>query len=51
MSARGAADLKLASKKPVLVLWMGYKISRLGLLSRFHMTNGPSPFRNANRGA
>ena len=39
MPARGAADLKLASKKPLLVLWMGFLISRLGLLYGFLMAN------------
>ena len=51
MLARGVADLKLASEKPLLVLWMGFQISWLGLLSGFRTANGPWPFRKANRGA
>ena len=51
MPAKGAANLKLASQKPLLVLWMGFQISRLGLLSGFLTTNGPRPFRKENLGA
>ena len=51
MSSRGAVDLKLVSKKPLMVLWMGFRISQLGLLSRFRTANGPGPFRKANRRA
>ena len=29
MPARGAANLKLAFEKPLLVLWMGFQITRL----------------------
>ena len=51
MLAKGAADLKLASEMPLLVLWMGFQISWLGLLSGFCKTNWPGPFRKANREA
>ena len=51
MLAKGAADLKLAYEKPLLVLWMGFRISQLGLLFGFCMAKGPVPFRKANRGA
>ena len=51
MPAWGAADLKLASKKPQLVLWMGFRISWLGLLSGFRTANGSGPFRKANGGS
>ena len=44
MLARGATDLKLASEKPLLVMWMGFKISRLELLFEFHKANGTGPF-------
>ena len=45
MLAKGVVDLKLASENPLLVLWMGFWISRLGLLSRFRTAKGPKPFR------
>ena len=51
MLARGAANLKLASEKPLLILWMGFRISRLGLLFGFLTAKGPEPFRKENRGA
>ena len=51
MPARGEPGLKLTSEKPLLFLWMGFSISRLGLLSGFRTTNKPRPFRKANRGA
>ena len=51
MPARGVVDLKLACENPLFVLWMGFWISRLGLLYRFHIAKGPMPYRKANRGA
>ena len=50
MLARGAADPKFASEKPLVVLWMGFRIFGLGLLSGFLMADGPGPFQKANRG-
>ena len=44
MPVRGATDLKLASKKPLLVLWKGFQISRLGLLFGFPKANKPGLF-------
>ena len=51
ISAKRAAGLKLAFEKPLLVLWIGFQISPLGLLFGFCTANGPVPFRKANRGA
>ena len=51
MSARGADDLKLAAKKLLMVLLMGFRISRLGLLFGFHTANRPRPFQKEKRGA
>ena len=49
MLVREAVDLKLASEKPLLVFWMDFRISRLGLLFGFRTANGPKSFRKANR--
>ena len=51
MPNRGVADLKLAFEKPLLVMWMGFRISRLGLLFGFRKANRLGQFRKANRGA
>ena len=51
MLPRGAADSKFACEKPLLVLWMGFRIFGLGLLSGFLTADGPGPFQKANRGA
>ena len=51
MLARGAAGPKFASEKPLVVLWMGFRIFGLGLLSGFLKVDGPRPFQKANRGA
>ena len=50
MLAKRVVDLKLASENPLLVLWMGFWISRLGLLSRFRTAKGPKSFRKENQG-